>query len=124
MLAEDLAARLGTIAHLVGLRRLAVAPFHSEPMWTFETLQHLSDVEREEVLLPVDAALKDCRRVDLPMAGIGALRQGRSVDVADNFPGTVRIYSPGHEFLGLGRIDPPGLLVPLRLISSKEPIPA
>ena len=43
VLAEDLAARLGTIAHLVGLRRLAVAPFHSEPMWTFETLQHLRE---------------------------------------------------------------------------------
>src|SRR5471032_426214 len=39
VLAEDLAAQLGTIGHLAGLRRLAVTPFAGEPQWTFEALE-------------------------------------------------------------------------------------
>ena len=39
VLAEDLALRLATIGHLVGLRRLGVAPFAHSPQWTFEALE-------------------------------------------------------------------------------------
>ena len=39
VLAEDLAAQLGTIGHLAALRRLGVAPFRGEPQWTFEALE-------------------------------------------------------------------------------------
>ena len=42
VLAEDLAAQLGTIGHLAALRRLAVAPFVAEPQWPFEALEALS----------------------------------------------------------------------------------
>src|SRR5271157_5546597 len=55
VLAEDLAARLGTIAHLVGLRRLAVTPFMTEPQWTFEALEAMTAAQRLDALLPVDA---------------------------------------------------------------------
>ncbi len=41
VLAEDLAAQLGTIAHLAALRRLGVAPFGAEPQWSFEALECL-----------------------------------------------------------------------------------
>ena len=57
VLAEDLAQRLGTIGHLIGLRRLGVAPFADAPQWTFEALEGLSPSERTRLLLPVDAAL-------------------------------------------------------------------
>ena len=118
VLAEDLAAQLGTIGHLAGLRRLAVAPFGVEPQWSFEVLESLSLEDRHKALLPVDAALRAWRRFDLPAGGINALRQGQTVDVRLELPGMVRIYADGLGFLGLGEIEAAGLLKPLRLISS------
>jgi tRNA pseudouridine55 synthase len=118
VLAEDLAAQLGTIGHLAGLRRLGVAPFAAEPQWSFETLESMSVAQRLKILLPVDAALRACRRIDLPEGGVSAFRQGQSVALPVEAPGTVRIYASGLGFLGLGEIGAAGLLQPLRLISS------
>jgi tRNA pseudouridine55 synthase len=118
VLAEDLALRLATIGHLVGLRRLGVAPFAHSPQWTFEALEALSPGERARLLLPVDAALGDWRRLDVPAEGIEAVRQGRSVAVAGECTGNVRIYAPGLGFVGLGAVEASGRLKPLRLISA------
>ncbi|HLZ96294.1 MAG TPA: tRNA pseudouridine(55) synthase TruB [Steroidobacteraceae bacterium] len=120
VLAEDLAAQLGTIAHLAGLRRLAVTPFSGEPQWTFEALEALTVAERLELLLPVDAALADWRRLDLPAEGVNALKQGQTVSIAPQTPGNVRIYAADVGFLGLGAVGPAGRLVPLRLVSSAK----
>jgi tRNA pseudouridine55 synthase len=118
VLAEDLAAQLGTIAHLAALRRLGVAPFGAEPQWSFEALESMSSEQLREVLLPVDAALTAWRRLDLSADGVSAFRQGQTITVPVEPPGTVRIYAAGLGFLGLGEIQAPGRLVPLRLISS------
>lgn len=118
VLAEDLAAQLGTIAHLAALRRLGVAPFGAEPQWSFEALESMSPEQRQDVLLPVDAALTRWRRLDLSLSGVSALRQGQTVSIPADLPGTVRIYAAGLGFLGLGEIEAAGRLVPLRLISS------
>jgi tRNA pseudouridine55 synthase len=118
VLAEDLAAQLGTIGHLAALRRLSVAPFEALPQFSFEALEALSLAKRHEALLPVDAALGAWRRFDLPASGVGAFRQGQTVTVAEEALGTVRIYAAGLGFLGLGEIEAAGRLVPLRLISS------
>ncbi len=118
VLAEDLASRLGTIGHLVGLRRLGVAPFADAPQWTFEALEAMSGDERSGVLLPVDAALGDWRRLDLPAEGVEAVRQGRSIAVGAERTGNVRIYAQGLGFVGLGAVEASGRLVPLRLISA------
>lgn len=118
VLAEDLAARLETIGHLVGLRRLGVAPFADSSQWSFEALEALSPDERARLLLPVDAALGDWRRLDVPAEGIEAVRQGRSVPVDGECTGNVRIYAPGLGFVGLGAVEASGRLKPLRLISA------
>jgi tRNA pseudouridine55 synthase len=122
VLAEDLARHLGTIAHLAALRRLGVAPFGAEPQWSFEALDSMSPAQRQDVLLPVDAALARWRRLDLFAGGVSAFRQGQAVsipvDLPECSPGTVRIYAAGLGFLGLGEIEATGRLVPLRLISS------
>jgi len=122
VLAEDLAAQLGTVAHLAALTRLGVAPFDAEPQWRFEALESMTPEQRRAVLLPVDAALTAWRRLDLPASGVSALRQGQSVTVSDAAPGgapiPVRIYAAGLGFLGLGQIEAAGRLVPLRLISA------
>lgn len=126
VLAEDLAAQLGTIAHLAALRRLHVAPFAAQPQWTFESLESMSPDQRREALLPVDAALSSWRRFDLAAAGVGAFRRGQTISVAVDSPaalhaaapGKVRIYAAGLGFLGLGEIEATGRLVPLRLIAN------
>ena len=118
VLAVDIAARLGTIAHLTGLRRLGVAPFGSETLWSFAALEALSLADRTAVLLPVDAALGDWRRLDLPAGGVTAVRRGQAVDLPGCLPGNVRIYAAEHGFLGLGQVRAAGRLVPLRLISA------
>jgi tRNA pseudouridine55 synthase len=118
VLAEDLAAQLGTIGHLAALRRIAVAPFGAEPQWSFEALDSMSPEQRQDLLLPVDAALTTWRRFDLSAGGVSAFRQGQTVSIAEDTPGTVRIYAAGLGFLGLGEIEAAGRLVPLRLISA------
>jgi len=118
VLAEDLAAQLGTIAHLAALRRLSVAPFGAEPQWSLAALDSMSPQQRQELLLPVDAALTTWPRFDLSAGGVSAFRQGQTVSVAEDTPGTVRIYAAGLGFLGLGEIEATGRLVPLRLISA------
>jgi tRNA pseudouridine55 synthase len=118
VLAEDLAASLMTIGHVIGLRRLAVAPFALEPQWSFEQLEAMTPAERPRSLLPVDAALTDWRRLDLPAQELRAFRQGQSISIPAQMPGNVRIYAPGLGFLGLGAVEPEGRLKALRLISS------
>ncbi len=122
VLAEDLASRLDTVGHVVELRRLGVAPFASEASWSFETLESMTPAERLTALLPVDAALTDWRRLDLPAAGVSAFRQGQTVSIppelTGDMPGNVRIYADGLGFVGLGALQAAGRLVPLRLISS------
>jgi hypothetical protein len=81
----------------------------------------MSALQRQEVLLPVDAALCACARFDLPAGGVSAFRQGQTVNLAGEpaqaLFGTLRIYAEGLGFLGLGQIEAAGLK-PLRLISS------
>ncbi len=121
VLAEDLALRLGTIGHLAALRRLEVAPFGSEALWSFADLEAMEPARRYATLLPVDAALSGWRRLELSPDGVIALRQGQPVPIPDGdgcLPGTVRIYAAGLGFLGLGQIEATGRLLPVRLIAA------
>jgi tRNA pseudouridine55 synthase len=118
VLAEDLAKQLDTIGHLAALRRLGVVPFGAEPQWSLEALDSMSPAQRQEVLLPVDAALTSLRRLDLSVGGVAAFRQGQTIAIPVEAPGIARIYAEGQGFLGLGEIEVMGRLVPLRLISS------
>ena len=60
-------------------------------------------------LLPVDAALTDWRRLDLPADGVSAFRQGQTVSIPRRKrPGNVRIYAAGLGFLGLGAVEAAG----------------
>ena len=119
VLAEDIAARLGTLAHLAALRRICVAPFAADaPLYTLEMLEGLSLAERRALLLPVDAALADTPRCELAASQVAALRQGQAVNSAPGLPGAVRIYSDSQVFLGVGELSAGGSLVPVRLISA------
>src|SRR5258708_12277087 len=70
VLAEDLAAQLGTIGHFSALRRLGVSPFGTEPQWTFGGLESMRPTQRQVSLLPGQAAPTPSPRLDLsPYSG-------------------------------------------------------
>ncbi len=132
VLAEDLAAQLGTIGHLASLRRIAVAPFGSAQapprLWSLEALEAMSLEERRGCLLPVDAALASWPRIDLPAAAVAAFRQGRTVSIgseeAQKITAAVRVYAAMEGFVGLATSAAAGLLKPTRLVAAPPPAAA
>jgi tRNA pseudouridine55 synthase len=105
-LAEDLAAQLGTVAHLTALRRTQVDPFAASSM---VTLAHLTELATsgfpalEALLIPADQALGHLRVVEFDAAGQRALLQGQSVARLGTTSGDlVRMVGPDGSFLGLG----------------------
>lgn len=115
-LAEDIARRLGTVAHLIALRRLSVDPFGTRPMHTIESLRADPETERLRHLLPVDTALAHLPAVRLDGAAARRLTQGQAVAVDGmTVSDWVRIYGPNDQFLGLGQCVEPNRLQPRRL---------
>lgn len=70
-LGRDLGARLGTGAHLTGLRRETVGPFRVEDAAPLDAL-----LGTEALLAPLEL-VPDCRRVRLEPEEVGAVRHGR-----------------------------------------------
>ena len=108
VLAEDVAARLGTFGHLAALRRLWVAPFESEPMVTLEEIsawQEAGGAEQGDPpwLRSVEIALARLARVDLGADDSDWVRHGRTVPADGGFPvGTiVCAYDADGRLLGL-----------------------
>lgn len=118
-LVEDLAAALGTLAHVAALRRLAVAPFEAAAMVTLDELgAAAARGELARYLLPIDAALAGWPRISLSLADASRLRTGQAVTVGAAGEGSGRLYGPSGEFLGVGEITADGRLVPRRLCAA------
>jgi len=122
VLAEDLARALGTLGHLVALRRLAVEPFGQEPMHTLEALEAATD--RLALLLPADRAVPQLAAARFDGPGLHALRHGQparpqrvELDAALPPGAMLRLYGPDGAFLGLGEAQPDGLVQPRRLLA-------
>jgi tRNA pseudouridine55 synthase len=113
-LVTDLAAALGTIAHVQSLRRTGVGPFDESQMQTLEMLERAAAQGIEVLdrsLLPIDAALQDRPAIRISEADARALRQGRRIVV----PGTegakgLRVYDPVGTLVGLGDLSDAGEL--------------
>jgi tRNA pseudouridine55 synthase len=118
-LVSDLAAGLGTVAHVAALRRLAVGPFEEAGMVGLETLEEaaVEGLERlDRWLLGADAALPDMPAVAVSDQECEALRHGRRVPTpAGVGQGRVRVYDPAGRFIGIGEIDGSGSLKPARI---------
>lgn len=118
-LVEDIAQALGTVAHVIVLRRLGVGPYAEERMYKLEELEALAEqgMERlDELLLPVDSALEHWPSVELGADSAYYLMQGQAV-MAPGAPssGKVRLYDEGHGFLGIGEVKLDGRVAPTRL---------
>jgi tRNA pseudouridine55 synthase len=119
-LVEDIAAALGTVGHVVALRRLAVLPFAGYPMHALDSLQATADAggldALDALLLPPDLALPDWPAVELDAAAATRLGQGQAVPAEPVWPlGAVRVYAKPRRFIALGTVTAEGRLEPERV---------
>lgn len=119
-LAEDIAGKIGSYAHLVELRRIAVEPFDAYPMHTLEQLQEARDHdELNRFLLPIDVGLTKWPRIVLSADQQGKFRHGNNFPFAAHKvePGNVRVYGTEEDLLGLGALSTDGVLQPIRVFN-------
>ena len=115
-LAADVAARLGTLGYVRGLRRLSVDPFGGLPMYTLDQLSERPPEARDALLLPPDQAFPDLPRVELAGAAVEGLLQGRTVvALQPAAAGELRAYDDRGRFLGMVQGAPDGRVRPIRL---------
>jgi tRNA pseudouridine55 synthase len=116
-LAEDLAARLGTIAYVKALRRTGVSPFDEGKMHTLESLEEVDPATRDAWLLPVDTPFAADPRVFLTQRQLDCFLRGQALlDVQCPTAEQVCVYGPDGRFIGLaasreGRVQPSRLFV-------------
>lgn len=117
-LAMDIGGALGCGAHLCALRRTRIGAFDLTESVTLERLEAAPADERDALLAPVDALVREFGEVALTAEEAAWLLQGRSLRPgAQNGDGMVRAYGP-QGFLGLAQWQPGGVLVPRRLIAT------
>ena len=116
VLAEDIAAKLGTVGHVSVLRRQYVEPFEGEAMHTLESLTETRARGEQTALLPSDRPLAHLAAVHLAAEEAQRVRQGQAVRVAQ-VPRATRVRRYGDEgFLGIAASDAQGLVHPRRLL--------
>ncbi|MFP4161092.1 MAG: tRNA pseudouridine(55) synthase TruB [Ectothiorhodospira sp.] len=119
-LVEDIGAALGCGAHVTVLRRMGLGAYEHPEMIPLERLEALAEEGPEAldaVLRPVDEALAHWAAVELDADSAFYLRQGQAVFVPGcRECGWLRVYGPGHHFLGIGRLLEDGRVAPKRLM--------
>lgn len=122
-LVEDIAKALGTLAHVIDLRRLGVGPFEKRPMYTLEELEAIRDegghAALDERLLPVDSPVADWPLLRLDPDSAFYVSRGQAVLVPQApTEGEVRLYAEEGGFLGIGEVADDGRIAPKRLVSA------
>lgn len=120
-LAEDIGNVLGCGAHLIGLRRTATANYDISQTISLETLESLTQAQRDQLLLPVDSAIESIPKVVLNADAAYYLLQGQAVWQSGKIPDSdLRLYDEQHQFLGLGFLQSDGKIAPKRLLQTKQ----
>lgn len=114
-LVRDLGEALGCGAHVAELRRLWVDPFRVPRMLTVEALGAMSEADREQCLLPVEAGLAGWRTVALTSEQAQRLGQGQGVLMGEAEPGEVQVTDSQGRSLGLAQIGLDSVLRAKRL---------
>ena len=119
-LVEDLAAAVGSLAHVTVLRRTEVGPFSGQNMRSLEAFEAIGEEggmdALDACLTPADAALQQWPAVTVDKNLTVYVLQGQAVRAADLPPtGQVRLYASDGQFLGLGAVLDDGRVAPRRL---------
>ena len=127
VLAEDLAAKFGALAHLGALHRQWVAPFDGVP-YALDTLRNLATdggfAALDRCLLPLSTALVGWPRVVVSPAQAGQLRAGQPIEPPADRGGEcqaaaseVAVFDVQGEVLSLAVRRDDGLLWPKRWLA-------
>jgi len=120
-LVEDMAVALGTVGHVIQLRRTQLGPFRDERLWKLPELEVLAAEGGEDALDKAlhgpDVAVRHWPEVVLGEAEQAYVLQGQPVFVSGPGAARVRMYGPGRLFLGVGQMSPEGRrLAPVRIM--------
>lgn len=125
-LVEDIAIKLGTCAHVAGLRRSSVTPYQQTKMYTYEALEALhkeyGPAALTQLLLPIESSVNALPVVKLSTSAAFYIRMGQPVMVP-HLPtqGLVRVYNED-GFMGVGEILDDGRVAPRRLVATPNPM--
>jgi tRNA pseudouridine55 synthase len=114
-LAEDIGAAFGCGAHLIGLRRTAIAHFNLKDSYNLEQLKAMTEAERDACILPMESLMPEVPTLQLDAVQIKRLAQGQRLGLDTDLPdGKVRLHGP-QGFIGVGlmqgrRLSPERLL--------------
>jgi tRNA pseudouridine55 synthase len=117
-LAEDIGEALGCGAHLLALRRTAIAHFDIADAYALPQLEEMDATVRDGCLLPVESLMPGLKRLEVDPVQAKRLAQGQRLllDGDDCEEGRVMLVGPD-GFIGLGRLKGRHL-APERLMSS------
>lgn len=120
-LAEDLAARVGTVGHLIELRRLSVEPFDESAVVSLPALEMAASAGQgalDALLIPMDHALTHLPVVTLSGTDAQRIRHGQAISLPGGvIVGLIRLYSAAGGFIGIGEGRPDGEVAPRRLLA-------
>jgi tRNA pseudouridine55 synthase len=116
-LAEDIGAALGCGAHLIGLRRTAIAHFNLEHSYTLQQLTDMSDEQRETRVLPLETLMPNMPKLHLDAVQIKRLAQGQRLALDAGLPDGKISLNGQDGFIGTGILQG-RRLAPDRLLSS------
>jgi tRNA pseudouridine55 synthase len=127
VLVEDIARTAGTVAHTARLHRETVAGFHAEDMLDLIGLEAAAAAGAEALrsrLLPPDTALEGLPAAELASEAVERFAAGQEVAAPlQGVCGLVRVYDPGHVFVGVGELSNDGRLAPRRIFRRGEKNP-
>ncbi|MCC6716076.1 MAG: tRNA pseudouridine(55) synthase TruB [Gammaproteobacteria bacterium] len=119
-LAEDIGGALGTVAHLLALRRTRVAPFGIEDAHALDELERRAAAGMQEldaVLIAMDLALPQLAAVQFSRDSAYYVRTGQAVRTAGAAAGLLRMYDEEGRFMGIGERIEDGRVAPRRLVN-------
>lgn len=115
-LAEDIAMKLESCAHLQALRRLDVDPFEEDSMVSLEVLENaVADKTQDSLLLPLEAGLAGWPKMILDDSASERFCHGNPVALDTASEDKFRVYGPRGQILGLGEARNDGKLHPKRI---------
>ena len=115
-LAEDIGMALGCGAHLVGLRRTAIAHFDLRDAYNWQQLEAMTVAVRDACVLPPEALMPSMPILQLDSVQIKRLAQGQRLGMDTGLPdGKICLYGQ-QGFIGVGLLQG-RRLAPERLLS-------
>jgi tRNA pseudouridine55 synthase len=115
-LAEDIGVAFGCGAHLIGLRRTAIAHFDLSNSYNLQQLAAMNDEERAACVLPLESLMPEMPQLQLDAGQVHRLAQGQRLGLDTGLPdGKVSLHGP-QGFIGTGLLQG-RRLAPDRLLS-------